>query len=151
MKTNGADQIAHLCSWFASLLFTIGISWFSSGVGHSLKYITVNVQSNLKLHFLFVCSQQLHNVHLEATSLINSFIAGGNICRLQITFANSLDPYQNVRPDLDSNCLTLKKCSWQNFLKKSFNFEKSQQTTTKACKITQHAKSLLRKSLKTRN
>ena len=80
-------------------------------MGHSLKYITVNVQSNLKLHFLFVCSQQLHNVHLEATSLIKAFFAGGNICRLPIKFANSLDPYQNVDPDLDSKCLTLGMCS----------------------------------------
>ena len=31
-------------------------------------------------------------------------------CRLLITFANSLDPdqaWQNIRPDLDPNCLTL--------------------------------------------
>ena len=34
----------------------------------------------------------------------------GNFCRLLITFANSLDldqARQNVRPDLDPNCLTL--------------------------------------------
>ena len=33
-----------------------------------------------------------------------------NLCRLLMTFANSLDPYQarkNAGPDLDSNCLAL--------------------------------------------
>ena len=38
------------------------------------------------------------------------FHAGGDFCRLLITFANSLDPNQarqNVGPDLDPNCLTL--------------------------------------------
>ena len=42
--------------------------------------------------------------------ILNSFPAGGDFCRLLITFANSLDPdqaRQNVRPDLDPNCLTL--------------------------------------------
>ena len=41
----------------------------------------------------------------------NSFPASGNFCRLLITFANSLDPdqaRQNVGPDVDPNCLTLK-------------------------------------------
>ena len=41
----------------------------------------------------------------------NSFPASGDFCRLLITFANSLDPgqaQQNVRPDLDPNCLTLR-------------------------------------------
>ena len=73
----------------------------------------------------------------------NSFLASGNFCCLLIAFANSLnpDPYQqDICPDLDSNCLTLGQC-W--ILKEFFekvNFEQSQQTTTKACKITQHAK-----------
>ena len=41
---------------------------------------------------------------------VDSFPASGDFCRLPITFANSLDPdqaQQNVRPDLDANCLTL--------------------------------------------
>ena len=41
----------------------------------------------------------------------NSSLASGDFCRLLITFANSLDPdqdQQNVGPDLDPNCLTLK-------------------------------------------
>ena len=43
-----------------------------------------------------------------------------------VTFANSLDPdqdLQNVRPDLDLNCLTLRKSSLKIFLLK-VNFEK---------------------------
>ena len=39
----------------------------------------------------------------------NSLPASGNFCHLLITIANSLDPdqaRQNVRPDLDPNCLT---------------------------------------------
>ena len=41
--------------------------------------------------------------------VFNSLTARGDICCLLITFANSLDPdqaRQNVRPDLDPNCLT---------------------------------------------
>ena len=50
-------------------------------------------------------------VHLSVESLLtlNSFPASGDFCRLLITFVNSLDPdqaQQNVRPDLDPNCLT---------------------------------------------
>ena len=67
--------------------------------------------------------------------LLNSFLVSGDFCRLLIAFANSLDPDQDpliVSPDLDSNCLIdslkefLKECS------EKVNFEKSQQTTTKA-------------------
>ena len=51
-------------------------------------------------------------------------------CHLLITFANSLDPdqaWQNVRPDLDPNCLTHWWHSWKNFLKKLIL--KNRQTT----------------------
>ena len=43
-------------------------------------------------------------------------------CHLLITFANSLDPdqaRQNVGPDLNPICLTLRWYSGKNFLKKS--------------------------------
>ena len=69
-----------------------------------------------------------------------SFLASGDFCYLLISFANSLDPdqdRQNVGPDLFLNCLT----RW--FLREFFEnvyFEKSQKTTTKPSKITQHAK-----------
>ena len=36
---------------------------------------------------------------------------GGDVCLLLILFANTLDPYQarqNVRPDLDPDCLFMK-------------------------------------------
>ena len=45
----------------------------------------------------------------RSCSAFNSLLASGNFCHLLITFANSLDPdqaQQNVRPDLDPNCLT---------------------------------------------
>ena len=41
--------------------------------------------------------------------IFNSLAAGGDSCRLLITFANSLGPdqaQQNVGPDMDPNCLT---------------------------------------------
>ena len=43
------------------------------------------------------------------SSAFNSLPASGNFCHLLITFANNLDPdqaRQNVRPDLDPNCLS---------------------------------------------
>ena len=45
----------------------------------------------------------------RSCSVFKSFPASSDICHLLITFANSLDPdqaRQNVRPDLDPNCLT---------------------------------------------
>ena len=47
---------------------------------------------------------------------LNSFLASSDFCRLPISFANNLDPYQdrqNVGPDLDPTCLTL--CSLPDF------------------------------------
>ena len=41
--------------------------------------------------------------------VFKSLLAGGDFCCLQINFANSLDPdqaRQDVKPDLDPNCLT---------------------------------------------
>ena len=45
---------------------------------------------------------------------INALPASGELCRLLMNFANSLDPDQdrhNVGPDLDPNRLTLLWCS----------------------------------------
>ena len=47
----------------------------------------------------------------------NSSLASGDFCRLLLTFANNLE---NVGPDLDPNCLTLK-----------YFFEKRKHTTKK--------------------
>ena len=44
-------------------------------------------------------------------SLFYSYLASGDLWHLLITFANSLDQdqdWQNVDPDLDPNCLTLR-------------------------------------------
>ena len=52
---------------------------------------------------------------------INSFPAGGDFCRLLITFADILAPdqvRQNVGTDLDPNSLTCWLYSRKNFLKK---------------------------------
>ena len=56
-----------------------------------------------------------------ATSRVNAFLASGDICRLMLIFANSLDPdqaLQDIGPDLDPNCLLLCWYSGKNFLKK---------------------------------
>ena len=53
--------------------------------------------------------------------MINSLPGRGGFHCLLTTFANSMDPdqdRQNVGPVLDPNCLTLWKCSWENFWKK---------------------------------
>ena len=53
------------------------------------------------------------SVTLRKKVLWNPFLASGDLCRLLVVFANSLDPdqdQQNVSPDLDPNCLTLWQC-----------------------------------------
>ena len=68
---------------------------------------------------------------------INSFPANGNFCCLLITFANSVDPdqaWQNVRSDLDPNCLTFWWYSRKIFFEK-VNFLKNPQTTEKHAKL----------------
>ena len=57
----------------------------------------------------FSCPQAIANCFLLALDL--TLPPYGNICRLPITFANSLDPdqaRQNISQELDINCLTLK-------------------------------------------
>ena len=63
---------------------------------------------------------------------MNSFLAGGDFCHLRITFANSLDPDQDLQYvglELDPNCLTLKCCSYKNCLKNLADDNKSMKTT----------------------
>ena len=55
----------------------------------------------------FVLGGHCQNL-LDDPRILNSFPASGDYCCLLITFAKSLDPdqtRQNVRPDLDPNCL----------------------------------------------
>ena len=69
------------------------------------------------------------------TASFNSCLASSDFHHLLITSANSLDPdqdRQNVGPDLDPNCLTLKECSGKNFLKKTKVCRQS--TNYPACK-----------------
>ena len=57
-----------------------------------------------------ICLVKMEENLLSVSSPLNSFPTIGDFCHLLITSANSLDPdqtRQNVRPDLDPNCLTL--------------------------------------------
>ena len=66
----------------------------------------------------------------------NSFPASGYFCHL-ITLANSLNPdqaQQNVRPDLDPNCLTLDGIPERFFLEKLIE-KKNPQMTKKHAKL----------------
>ena len=75
---------------------------------------------------------------------IFQLLASGDICRLRVTFANSLDPDQDrqkVGPDLDLNRLTLWWCSWKILLE-NVNFEdkkKSADDHKNKWKKSQHA------------
>ena len=54
-------------------------------------------------------SQGFSQKEVLRSFVFNFLYASGDVCHLLITFANSLDPdqaQQNVRPDLDPNCLT---------------------------------------------
>ena len=57
-------------------------------------------------------------------TVLNSFLASSEFCRLQITFVNSLDPDQDrnyVGPDLDPNWFdTITVFLKEHFEKKSF-------------------------------
>ena len=58
----------------------------------------------------------------------SSFLASGDFCHLLITFANSLQPdqdLQNVVPDLDQNCLIDTLIVFLKDFFEKFNFEKS--------------------------
>ena len=75
--------------------------------------------------------------------LFNSFPASDDFCRLLITFANSLDPdqdLQNVGPDLNPTCLTFLIL----FLKENLEIKFIEKSTddSKNMKNTQHAKGL---------
>ena len=61
----------------------------------------------------------------------NFFLACGDFYLLLITFANSLDPYQDPHSDLNPNCLTLIE-----FLK---GFFEKKSDDNKSMKITKHA------------
>ena len=53
-------------------------------------------------------SQKLSSAAVVIGALrFNSALARGNFCYLLISFSNSLDPDQNIGPDLDPNFLTL--------------------------------------------
>ena len=96
---------------------------------------------NVKAYFLWKISKHISNCLLLKffpAQSINSFPASGDFRHLLITFANSLDPdqaRQNIRPDLDQNCLTLWWYSWKIFLKSKIKKKKNPQKTKK-----EHAK-----------
>ena len=72
---------------------------------------------------------------------INSFPAGGDFCRLLITFADILAPdqvRQNVGTDLDPNCLTFWLYSRKNFLKKLIKKKSTDDKNAYTWKIFRH-------------
>ena len=98
-----------------------------------VSIISMGRYENFYLLF-FLALIHYHN-HSILFMLMTTLLSADNLCK---QFNPHQDP-QNVGPDLDANCMTLWDRLWKDFLKK-FNFEKSQKTT-KAWKITQHAKS----------
>ena len=81
--------------------------------------------SSITTRYIYCTSLQDLAVSVNVQNLL--FPASGAFCRLLITFVNSLDPdqaWQNVRSDLDPNCLTL---WWYSklFIKKIHRWQKS--------------------------
>ena len=72
---------------------------------------------------------------LALSLLAATFLSADNLCK---QFETDQD-WQNVCPDFDPNHLHFD--STHEIIKKKANVEKSQQTTRKAWKITQHASS----------
>ena len=84
----------------------------------TLVYAAIN---NILFKWRFMSCSSIYPKYTEAlfsNNTVISFRASGDFCCLLITFANSLDPDQNICPDLDSNCLIVWLCSLKNFLKK---------------------------------
>ena len=76
--------------------------------GYLFDYL--NFEKVEAFYFQLVCPYIHYAYSIIYVAPFNSFPGSGDLCRLLITFANSLDPgqdRQNVYPDLDPNCLTL--------------------------------------------
>ena len=71
--------------------------------------------------------------------LSNSFFASPKFFHLQIAFANSLDPDQNIGPDLDPNMFEILIVFLKKWILKQVS--RRQKKKKKKEKITQHAKS----------
>ena len=98
---------------------------------NNLYLLTTKIHENMKY-------ENLYQFVISTDSIIislNSFTASGDFCHLLITFENSLDPDQNVGPDLDPNCMTLWWYSWKTFLKNLILKNKNPQTTKKHIKL----------------
>ena len=104
---------------------------------------------HLDLIFIFLQKEEIIRQRMiefkstqNYTKSIKSFLESIEFCRLQIFFANSLEPdqaQQNVGPDQDQNCLTTWWYSWKNFsrklvLKKNSRQQKIIKNYLSACK-----------------
>ena len=122
---------------------TLRIPWESLLGSERRRYLLF--KPNFLLEFLILhqkCRQYWAKPNLCANFIsFNSFVAGGNFCHLLIIFINSLDweqDLQSIRPNLDSNRLTLWEGSWKNYFgEKNQYWRKKQQMPTKAWKIYQ--------------
>ena len=84
-----------------------------------LPYVKQDLKYEIYMH--------LQNLEFEnfkgIQNFFNSSLASRDFCHLLITFENSLDPdqdQQNIGPDLDPNCLTIRQYSWKVFWKGLF-------------------------------
>ena len=93
---------------------------------HAQVFVSWWIYFNLYTHWRLrlACNQAFHAASNYSLGAENSHgskpSSADNLCLL-IIFANSLDPdqaRQNVRPDLDPNCLTLWWYSWKIFFQK---------------------------------
>ena len=113
LKSYKQNLWVYYCSCFLSISFSICF-W-------CLKEPSLWAGSFMYHNTCFGCKRKLNFNCTLLHGLINFFLASCDFCCLLITFANSLDPaqaWQNVRPDLGPNCLTLWYFSWNISLKK---------------------------------
>ena len=109
------------CSTYATGLEVLNLVWVFIYI-HTLCMCTANALASLRVCAAWPELSLLDNVISTKISHTASFTyLFAFQCHLLITFVNSLDPdkaRKDVRPDLDTNCLTLWWYSWKSFLKK---------------------------------
>ena len=106
----------------------------------SVINIKAFLHGDIKYEYLYDRIGFTVNLQLEESKVSYSFLASGDFCRfltgctqIRIHISSDLNPIKLF----DTLIVFLKE-----YFEK-FNFEKSQQRTTKACEITQHANSIV--------
>ena len=105
------------CGSWSACFYTVFLKW-KSGTSRTWNNL-ISVHALIRAHFLLY-------------GLFNYFLASSDLGHLMITFANTLDPNQAVliwTETVQHSDSVPERTLWKN-----------QQTTTKAYKITQHAK-----------